>query len=333
MATATNIIESPMSIFRDSATFVLIGGIPVSDEGTREGYDKDGAYAVRTLRCRWTDRQDLARYLRSPSIASGGSTTVGFGQPYPDDPSMFVQSISIRGDGAKGLNPQTNLISYSYAVLEVAYRSGFTPYETGTLSVSFESEVVSVPQSGSWLYYDDGQTSLGKPKNAVPFVNTPRMIIPVLVISRSLTRVVKFPQAKFTAALQAPVNSTVFDISAGSFKSPDFPTSLNQAFQSDIYSFQNGLQQGNLTGLNAAGSFPIATTRFCGGECNKIFIVGGYTYWNSNYLFKVRLFKDNTGALYDWNSVIDVNGKIKKIIREDFSPMFPMSDLNQLFTY
>lgn len=190
----------------DPSVVITINGIPCSDEGSKEHFDIYGGNVVtRTLRCAWSDRVALQKYLIGGSQQIGGVTIINAGQPHPDYNLLFAAEIDIEGEGAKS-NTGTNVVAYERAVLTVQYKpvqyaAGST---TSTLSVDFSSQIITLPRSQPMLKFGDGAGEDLPPEDNPGFRTTNT--------SFEFTRygLTSIPVAAILAAELSPVSSAYF---------------------------------------------------------------------------------------------------------------------------
>jgi hypothetical protein len=145
----------------DSTTSIPFLGVQVWDEATEENFVRTGnSSAVRTILCNWTDRIAIINQIR------GGGTEIGSvyyytpSQVYPDAPFLPFDSIRVEGiPGDTGLSVGPNgLVAYKYARLHITYKAldYFDGVTTGTLSLDFATQSVSLPQTAPTYQFPDG---------------------------------------------------------------------------------------------------------------------------------------------------------------------------------
>lgn len=303
-------------------TAIQINGIDCSDEGTVESFDDSGINCVRTIRCKWQDRLLLASFLRGATfgVPNANAAPINLGQPYPDAPGAYVFRIDITGNGQIGRNLFTGMVAYEYAVLKVYYRSGFTPFENGSISFEYGMRARSFVTSQDYLEWASGADT----GVTIPVRDSPPLILPIINIRRTLNRVTKFPKAALDAAAIAPVNSTTLVIDSASFR---IPGSISlEDFNNNQSGF--GGTFGNLTGMGnvpTGGGYGAGKVLFSGASCRKSDVVGGFTFWNIEFAFEAS-------PLIGYDETINPRtSAITKFRKKDGNPLIPQSDLNLLF--
>lgn len=196
---------------------ITINGIACSDEGSSkpEHFDIYGGNVVeRVLRCAWTDRVALQKYLLGGSVQIGGVTIVNAGQPHPDYDLLFAAEVDIVGEGEKS-NTATNVVAWERAVLTVKYRP--VQYAAGgtvsTTAVDYSSQIITLPRSEPMLKFGDGAAEDLPPEDNPGFQMT--------TTSFEVTRygLTSVPESLILAAEASPVNSTsIFGRAAGYIK-------------------------------------------------------------------------------------------------------------------
>jgi hypothetical protein len=145
----------------DSSTAITFLGVPVWDEGTEETFVRTGnSTATRTLLCAWEDRVTIINQIRGGAMVVGGFYYYSTSQVYPDAPSLPFDSVRVEGiAGEDGLSVGRNgMVAYKYARLRITYKTldyleGVT---TGTTSLEYATQIVSLPQSVSTFKFPDG---------------------------------------------------------------------------------------------------------------------------------------------------------------------------------
>jgi hypothetical protein len=179
----------------DTANSIQIGGVNVSDEGTREAYsrDRNSMGAVRTLRCLWTDRHKVIAALQSSTVQIGTVTVIVGGAQYPDLQSWFVDSIEVEGEGTLG-NGSNGMVGYQRAVLSVKYMP--LDYAAAQTQIDFGKDIITIQQGGlKWA--DD---------NAVVAENIGHPIT-VISIKQSRYNLPSIPLSVISNATLNPLNS------------------------------------------------------------------------------------------------------------------------------
>jgi hypothetical protein len=145
----------------DSSTAITFLGVNVWDEGTEEHFVRVGnSTATRTLLCAWEDRVTIINQIRGGASIIGGYYYYTDSQVYPDAPFLPFDSIhveGIAGDGGLSVGPN-GMVAYKYARIHIVYKTldyieGVT---TGTLSLDYATQFVSLPQSASTYQFADG---------------------------------------------------------------------------------------------------------------------------------------------------------------------------------
>jgi hypothetical protein len=145
----------------DSTTAITFFGVQAWDEGTEEHFVRTGYNtAIRTMLCAWEDRITIIDQIR------GGGTQVGSvyvytpSAVYPDAPFLAFDSIHVEGlPGEDGLTVGPNgMVGYKYARVRITYKSldYFDGMTTGTTSLDFATQVVSLPRSAATYQFPDG---------------------------------------------------------------------------------------------------------------------------------------------------------------------------------
>lgn len=105
------------------ATEPTLNGVAYIElEGLEEGSDERGGWARKSYLVDWSRRMDFMRGLRGTSALQGAAGTAwirAIPYQYPDDPTMYAQSVMVRPEGALQL---TVPISYPYAIFTVTFR-------------------------------------------------------------------------------------------------------------------------------------------------------------------------------------------------------------------
>jgi hypothetical protein len=145
----------------DSTTSITFLGVQVWDEGTEEHFVRVGnSSATRTMLCAWEDRVTIINQIRGGADVIGGFYYYTPSQVYPDAPSLPFDSIHVEGlAGEDGLSVGPNgMVAYKYARMRIVYKTldYIDGVETGTLSLDYATQFVSLPQSASTYQFPDG---------------------------------------------------------------------------------------------------------------------------------------------------------------------------------
>jgi hypothetical protein len=145
----------------DSTTAITFLGVQVWDEGTEENFVRTGnSTAIRTMLCAWEDRITIINQIRGGAVEIGAYYFYTPSQVYPDAPFLPFDSIHVEGlPGEDGLSVGPNgLVAYKYARLRITYKSldYFDGVTTGTLSLDYATQCVTLPQSAPTYQFPDG---------------------------------------------------------------------------------------------------------------------------------------------------------------------------------
>jgi hypothetical protein len=278
------------------STAITINGIKCWDEGVEEVFSRQGAQAVRRIKCAWSDRINVVKYLEGGSQNVGGVTIAQAGQPYPDIPNLlFVDSIRVTGEGDKRLST-AGQIAYKTAILECTYRNldfGNTDQTISVLDLNFGAEVRTIPKELLKFSDDNSAVPFGAPEYVT--------LVPITLTRCNLPLI---PLARLIAVADAPLNSTPFTRLLGT------PTGQTGAFFTDT-------RQTDLS------SIPAKKLRFEGARAIRKFSMSGTTY---------DLAISLTYRSIEWDKVEDFNGAYRTVVRQNGTPLIKTSDLNLLFT-
>lgn len=145
----------------DSTTAITFLGVQAWDEGTEENFVRTGnSTAVRTMLCAWEDRITIIDQIRGGGSQIGSVYVYTPSVFYPDAAFLPFDSIHVEGlPGEDGLTVGPNgMVGYKYARLRITYKTldYFDGITTGTTSLDFATQIVSLPRSAPTYQFPDG---------------------------------------------------------------------------------------------------------------------------------------------------------------------------------
>jgi hypothetical protein len=169
----------------DPAAQPKLNGVPYIElEGLEEGNDERGGWARKPYLVDWANRFAFLRGLRGTSALQGAAGTPwirGLPYQYPDDPTMYCNSVTIQPEGELQL---TVPISYPYAKVMVTFRPPTwdpqpaiddpyflnqfdpdNPIAYATQEIDFGAEWMTVPRGNLYFISDSSLVGEKVPAN------------------------------------------------------------------------------------------------------------------------------------------------------------------------
>lgn len=291
----------------DASTQITIGGVQCWDEGTQESLGRAKSSAQRTLLCAWTDRVKLIAALRGGGSIVGAVSLFNAAQQYsPDFPFLYIDTVGTEGVGV--LSQDGNgMVAYKYARLTAKYSTidYIEGAETGTVSIDFANQILTLPRSQSMLKFTDGAMEDLPPENHPGLRNT---IFTIEFVRRNLPQ---FPTTKIKAACDAPLNSDTVSLT--------LPT---------VNPF--GLSGGGL-GIPLGGLEDPNATDFS-FEPGKVLFEGGKSFRRNtttsaiSYDIAYRMSYNPLG----WDKFFDKTGALRQVVKQNGDPLYASSALMAL---
>jgi hypothetical protein len=192
-----------------SGKTITLGGVQVSDEGVSEAYSLDASSATHRIKCLWADRYSLIPYLFNAN---------GTGRPYayPDAAWMFVDQVSVEGEGVLGDDSLSGRVSYEYANLSIVYRAinyASDGTETAALQMDLSTTAFSCGGSTPYVKWAAGASGSIAGKSISPEIS-PVLEVVTGTIIKSRANVSTLDTATIASLLNTVNNATFLGFAA-----------------------------------------------------------------------------------------------------------------------